>query len=202
MVQRTHKSIYLFVALGILAILLAAIFQPLKPTNNEAPTKTLLPQQTTSTAPIKRELQIIGDTNCREKTKSAIERLRTGSPKHFTLIQNYIGVIECVDAGSGMYAWEDPPRYQVGKLTWDADTLWYAGTIAHDMCHSQEYHEYLDAHPSSTVPQDAFSGRAAEQRCLNVQVDALRNMGARRETIEYVQGTIDTKYWEIKDRTW
>jgi hypothetical protein len=64
-----------------------------------------------------------------------------------------------------MYACEDPPRFAVGRVTRDSGAIWYAGAIAHDSCHSWQYNEYAKDHPGEKVPENLFSGQAAEEEC-------------------------------------
>lgn len=103
-----------------------------------------------------------------------------------------------------MYAWEKPPRYQVGKETRNAGTIWYAGTIAHDSCHSKLYIDYLVSNPSNSVPNEVWTGREAEEQCLDVQYDALAKIGADQNTLDYVQNVINTEYWNVdyNNRWW
>ena len=116
----------------------------------------------------------------------------------------YIGVIECVEQGSGMWAWESPPRYTAGKSTYEADTQWYAGTIAHDAHHSALYHDYQLSHPGQSIPSDIYTGEQAEADCLKVQYDALARMGATASTLDYLKNVITTKYWtgDYANRWW
>ncbi len=149
-----------------------------------------------------RRIRIYGDEDCLTKTTRALEQLRMRSPLHDAIVAHYIGIIECVQMGSGMYVEEHPPRYQVGKPTWNGDMIWYAGTIVHDACHSRQYNDYLALHSSSEVPREVHFGRNPEIECNNVQIEALRNLGASQETIEYVRNSINTEYWEARERNW
>ncbi|MBI4836309.1 MAG: S-layer homology domain-containing protein [Candidatus Abawacabacteria bacterium] len=146
--------------------------------------------------------QIIGDTDCNNQSRLALDLLRTLSPSHFSFVRRYIGIIECVPTGSGMYVEESPPRYQAGQATRDAGTIWYASTMVHDACHSQQYQSYLQAHPSSTVPREVHFGREPEIECNTIQIAALRNLRASTETINYVQNNIDSEYWNNSERNW
>jgi hypothetical protein len=91
-----------------------------------------------------------------------------------------------------MYAWENPPRYQVGKKTIEAGTVWYAGTIVHDACHSQLYHDYLFKNQTAEVPYNEFGGEDSERKCLNVQLKALEEIGAEQEILDYVKDLINS----------
>lgn len=150
------------------------------------------------------EINIIGDSDCITKTNQALELLKNKAPVHYDVIIKYVAIIECSESGSGMYAWEDPPRYKVGKETIDAGTIWYSGTIAHDACHSKQYHDYLLNNPSKSVPSSVYTGKNAEAQCLDVQYDALSKIGATQGTLDYITHIIDSEYWNVKysDRWW
>lgn len=110
-----------------------------------------------------------------------------------------------LQSGSGMFAWETPPRFQVGLATRQAGTIWYAGTIVHDSCHSKLYHDYLSNNPSIIrVPENVWTGEEVENECLNVQYDALKNIGADDNTLNYVKSMISSGYWNINynNRWW
>lgn len=148
--------------------------------------------------------KIIGDATCVSKTNAALNLIKTKAPLDYARIMKYMGSIECVAQGSGMWAWESPPRYTVGKVTLDADTMWYAGTIAHDSCHSVQYNAYKASHPGEGVPATIYSGEAAEAQCLDVQYRALQRMGAASSTLAYMKTLLSTKYWtgDYSNRWW
>lgn len=141
-------------------------------------------------------IKIIGDSNCITSTNQALTLLKTKASVHYNIIIKFMGVIQCVASGSGMYAWENPPRYVVGKATINAGTIWYAGTLVHDACHSKEYHDYLLTH-SGTVPSSIYTGKSAEALCLNAQYDALVKIGATKPTLDYVKNIINSNYWNV-----
>lgn len=149
-------------------------------------------------------IKVVGDDNCQTKTQEALSLLKTKAPSHYANVTKYIGIIECIDAGSGMLAEENPPRYQVGASTVAAGTIWYAGTIVHDATHSRLYHDYLVLHPSQPVPMEIWTGASAESECLDVQHDALSRIGASQSNLDYVKNIKDTQYWNVpyKNRWW
>ncbi len=150
------------------------------------------------------EIEIIGDNDFVEETNKALNLLKSKAPIHYAIIERYIGVIEWVEAGSGMFAWEDPPLYRVGEVTVNEGTIWYAGTIVHDSVHSKQYHDYLAENPSGPVPDEVWTGENAEAQCLNVQHDALEKIGADQQTLDWIKSVIETKYWEVpyEERWW
>lgn len=149
-------------------------------------------------------IKIKGDKNCVEKTQEALGLLQSKVADHYNTVDKYVAIIECTTQGSGMYAWETPPRYQVGKATIEAGTIWYAGTIIHDSCHSKQYHDYLSANNSATVPDKVWTGKEAEKQCLDIQYDALSRIGADQSTLDYVKNIINSQYWDVSynNRWW
>ncbi len=146
----------------------------------------------------------IGDEHCKSDTEAALHLLKEKVPGHARVVVDSIGVIECVSAGSGMYAWEDPPRYAVGDATRAAGTIWYAGTIVHDACHAKQYQDFSRMHPDVVIPDDVFTGRAAEAQCLAAQEDALEKIGASQETLQYVRTIPESNYHDVplEERWW
>ena len=159
---------------------------------------------TNSTETTVTEITVIGSEDFKNKTKLAFSLLSDKARNYYDMVLKYVGIIEYADEGSGIYVWENPPRYKVGKATVDAGTIWYAGTIVHDATHSKLYHDYLATHPSESVPEDIYSGEKAEAICLGVQYDALSKIGADQGTLDYVKNVINTRYWEIhyNERWW
>ncbi len=149
------------------------------------------------------KIEIIGNSDFIEKTNEALDLLGIHAPGHYARVIKYIGIIEWVDEGSGMFAWEDPPLFKVGEATVGAGTVWYAGTIVHDSIHSKQYHDYLAENPSGPVPDEVWTGENAEAQCLDFQYDALEEIGADQETLEYIKNVLETEYWDIEyDKRW
>jgi len=148
------------------------------------------------------DIPIKGDASCSLQTGQALTLLKSRDPSDYRNITRYIRLIECRDAGSGMYAWEEPPRFAAGRATRDAGILWYAGAIAHDSCHSREYHEYLQSHPSSSVPPEVYTGKTAEEACLQYQYTVLQKIGANEKMLQYVKDSAGTEYWNESNVWW
>lgn len=149
-------------------------------------------------------IQIKGDAACKSSTLDALKLLNDSAPMHYMTVTKYIGIIECLPQGSGMFASESPPRYAVGDVTRGGGTVWYASTIAHDAGHSKLYHDYKDTHSGELVPPDAWSGESAERTCLDAQYDALTKIGGTQAQLDDIKNVINTKYYEIpyKERWW
>ena len=135
-------------------------------------------------------LDVIGTQDFIDKTSLALTLLQDTSPDAYLKIQTYVGLIKQGDH-SGMWAFENPPRYEVGERTADASTTWYASTIAHDATHSELYHEYL-AQNGSPVPDDAWASVAAEQFCIAYQLKVLEEVGGTESEIEYLEAQTGT----------
>lgn len=159
--------------------------------------KTVPPTQFVTSIVIK------GDSTCQSSTLSALKLLNDNAPTHYSIVKSYVGVIECVSKGSGMAAFETPPRYMVGDATRNAGTVWFAGTIAHDAGHSRLYHDYLSNNPGQSVPNDVWTGEAAERTCLEAQYDALSKIGATQSQLDYVRNIINSQYYNTPyDQRW
>lgn len=181
--------------------------QPAQPT---APPQVVPPPKVT--APATRQpasaafvtsVQINGDAACQSSTLDALKLLSSSAPAHYATVTKYVSVIECSSQGSGMYAYENPPRYMVGDATRNAGTVWYAGTIAHDAGHSRLYHDYLSGSPGGSVPDDVWTGKSAERACLEAQYDALSKIGGTQSQLDYVKNVIDTGYYNVPyDQRW
>ncbi|HUW21108.1 MAG TPA: hypothetical protein VMW41_00395 [Candidatus Bathyarchaeia archaeon] len=176
-----------------------------------SPAKVVIPTAPLTTTPIVKpksigpfEIQIIGDDDCVAKTNQALNLLEKKADSHYEVVIRYIGAIECVESGSGMFVWQDPPLFKAGKITINEGTIWYAGTIAHDSCHSKQYHDYLLSNSPGSVPSEIYQGRTAESQCLDVQHDALTKIGANQSYIDYIKNVIETEYWDVDygERWW
>jgi len=167
--------------------------------------ENLRKQEQEEATPMSFIIPIIGDDSCKTKTNQALELLKNKANTVFEFVVIHVGVIECVDQGSGMKAFDTPPRYLAGKETVDAGTIWYAVTIAHDSYHSYLYSNYMKDNPQANyVPDDIWTGGNAEAESLAFQYDALVLIGASQSTLDYVKNTVESEYWEIpyEERWW
>ncbi|MFZ3107162.1 MAG: hypothetical protein WA105_07280, partial [Candidatus Hydromicrobium sp.] len=60
---------------------------------------------------IENKIKILGDEAFINGTNEAINLLNTKARSYYDIVVNYIGIIQQVDKGSGIYVWEEPPRY-------------------------------------------------------------------------------------------
>jgi hypothetical protein len=158
--------------------------------------------------------EIIGDSKYAANITNALNILQKAAPDQYKMAAKYIRVIEAVKSGSGMYVWENPPRFAIGELSIEPfgpsdpmSQVWLAGIIAHDATHSKLYQDYQAKNPGSEVPNDVYSGEEAESKCLAVQYDTvekiLQDMGVKNDgLLSYIKNCIKSKYWEKEDREW
>ncbi|MCK4734408.1 MAG: hypothetical protein KAT65_18275 [Methanophagales archaeon] len=178
----------------------------LAPTPSPLPTPSPTPTPTATPFPTLTEpcnITIEGDDDFQQKTKAALSLIEEKDPDAYELIRKYIGTIAPGNA-SGMKAYDNPPKYVVGERTYNSDTIWYAGTIAHDAYHSKLYDDYKMKNPDKNVPYDVWTGRDAEAQCINFQYNTLKKIGASNYTLNYVKNVIDSNFWEIPydERDW
>jgi hypothetical protein len=140
-------------------------------------------------------IQIKGKPEFITQTLAALTLLEQKDPQAFIKIQTYVGIIEQGEH-SGMWAWEVPPRYEVGDPTAFYSVSWYASTIAHDATHSELYAQYQIAHPGQLVPDDAYGGVAIERFCIGYQTEVAKRIGAPQSEIDYLL-TLDGTHCDV-----
>ncbi|MBI3161226.1 MAG: hypothetical protein HYZ23_01890 [Chloroflexi bacterium] len=140
-------------------------------------------------------IQIKGAPEFITQTRAALALLEQKDTHAFTKVQTYVGIIEQGEH-SGMWAWEFPPRYEVGDVTAFYSVTWYASTIAHDATHSELYARYQAEHPGETVPPEAFSGVEIEKFCNGYQLEVLKRIGAPQAEIDYMS-TLDGTHCDV-----
>jgi hypothetical protein len=140
-------------------------------------------------------IEIRGNAEFVKQTRAALILLDQKAPAAFEKIQTYIGMIEQGEH-SGMWAWENPPRYEVGNATAFFSVTWYASTIAHDATHSELYAQYQAAHPNQPVPEVAYGGVEIERFCIGYQLDVSKQIGAPQSEIDYLS-TLDGTHCDL-----
>ena len=128
---------------------------------------------------------IIGDDSCKESTNSAINFLKDKSPKDYQMALKYLGTIECIDSGSVVYPWQNPPIFRVGRETINTGIFWYASVLVHEACHIELYSKGL-----------TWKGEGPEKMCLEIQYDALVKIGANKDLLDYARGIINSEWWK------
>lgn len=180
----------------LVCIALAACTTPsvvTHPTASEVPSTNppaTLTSQAVSPVPSKSSskyggIVIRGNADFITQTVAALTLLEQKAPDAFQKIQTYVGIIEQGEH-SGMWAWEVPPRYEVGDATAFFSVTWYASTIAHDATHSELYTQYELAHPGEPVPDNAYGGVEIERFCIGYQLEVAKRIGAPQSEIDYL----------------
>lgn len=141
------------------------------------------------------DIKIKGNSEFITQTRAALTLLEQKDPDAFKKIQTYVGIIEQGEH-SGMWAWEIPPRYEVGDVTAFYSISWYASTIAHDATHSELYAQYQLAHPGEPVPEDAYGGVEIERFCIGYQVEVAKRIGAPQSEVDYLS-TLDGTHCDV-----
>ncbi len=151
----------------------------------------------TMPAPLKKhgKVEIRGDAEFTAQTHAALTLLEQKDPDAFQKIQTYIGIIEQGEH-SGMWAWELPPRYEVGDATAFFSVTWYASTIAHDATHSELYAQYRSAHPGEPVPENTYGGVDIERFCIGYQIEVAKRIGAPQSELDYL-ATLDGTHCDL-----
>lgn len=150
-----------------------------------------------------RSIVVQGDEYCRNSTGEALALLKSNAEPYFDMVLENVGMVQCVEQGSGMHADTNLPIYHAGVETIKAGAVWYASTIVHDACHSRLYNNYLELHEGG-VPAEAWTGKKAELACLKEQYKALVKLGADEWTLNHVQNMMNYAYWDIpqEERNW
>jgi len=158
-------------------------------------TQQILPPTATTDPTIYGRIKIKGNSAFMTQTRAALDVLEQKDPAAYKKIQTYVGIIEQGEH-SGMWAWEQPPRYEVNDVTAFFSVTWYASTIAHDATHAELYAQYQTAHPGESVPEDAYGGVPIERFCIGYQLDVAKRIGAPQSEIDYLS-TLDSTHCDV-----
>jgi hypothetical protein len=124
-----------------------------------------------------------GAPKVRAQIEAALVLIKEKAPEAHALIQKNVAII-AEGERSGMWAYKTPPTYEISSTSALYSISWCAGTIAHDAYHSKLYHDYLNA-KGAPVPDDVWTGTAAEKLCIAFQLSVLKKIGAPKHEIEY-----------------
>jgi len=131
-------------------------------------------------------IEIIGSDEFIDKTKQALDLLQNGSPDAFLKVHKYIGIIE-QGRHSAMWAFEEPPRFEVNDVTAFYSATWYAGVLAHESVHSELFYQYLAGGKSrKAVPDQVWKEREAEILCMKYQAQVLMQIGSPQHEVDHV----------------
>src|SRR5258708_320212 len=144
------------------------------------------------------EPEIIGSARFTNQVHQALLLLKARDPDAYAILTNFVGRIQEGER-SGMWAYQTPPTYEMADATAFYSVTWCAATIAHDSFHSKLYHDYRKAH--GHVPDDVWTGIAAEQQCMKHQIAVMEHIGASKGEIDYARTHADGHYAN-EHRTW
>ncbi|MHC4564804.1 MAG: hypothetical protein ACYTE3_03510 [Planctomycetota bacterium] len=119
------------------------------------------------------KIQIKGPEGFPEATVKALNLLRQKDPENYQMIKDYLGRIECVKKGSGVFMWERPPRFVVGEKSVEVPTRIYASSIVHEAYHSKLYNDALRNGRDKAEALGVSTGRKAELACAEMQGESL-----------------------------
>jgi hypothetical protein len=197
--MKRYSVLYLLIIMTISAAYVG-MFMPVTstpqiflPTLN-SPLQLLQPTPTSDPS-IYGGIKIKGNSEFVAQTRAALTLLEQKAPDAFRKIQTYVGIIG-QGQHSGMWAWEQPPRYEVNDVTAFYSVSWYASTIAHDATHSELYAQYQATHPGKPVPEDAYGGVPIERFCIGYQLNVARRIGAPQSEIDYLS-TLDGTHCDV-----
>ena len=166
--ERRRKRL-LTVALLALAIVSAALVLRLAGS----------PRSATHRGPI----AIEGDKPFLAKVDLALSLLEQKAPQAYRIVGQHVPRI-IQGKHSGMWAYENPPTLEIGPRTADSSTTWLASAIAHDSMHSKLYSDWRTAH-GVPVPDEQWTGNAAELTCCQYQLQVLKQIGAPKPEIDW-----------------
>jgi hypothetical protein len=127
--------------------------------------------------------KVTGTAQVCAQVEAALILVREKAPDVHDLIQKNVAII-AEGKRSGMWAYKNPPTYEISNTSALYSIPWCAGTIAHDAYHSKLYHDYLNA-KGAPVPDEVWTGVEAERLCIAFQLSVLRKIGAPKHEIEY-----------------
>lgn len=178
----------------ILAVATLLIFFNVWKPSNRYGTYLLSPRVQTTNRITSSEngLNIVGNDSCKEQTGSAINLLKDKSPRDYQRLLKHLGTIECINSGSAVYPWQNPPLFRVGRETINAGVFWYASVLVHETCHIELYSKGL-----------VWQGEGPEKMCLEIQYDALVKIGANKDLLDYARNIINSEWWkQAPENSW
>jgi hypothetical protein len=127
---------------------------------------------------------------------TALELLRTRSPKDFEFAREHVGLIKEVERWEqvGMAVMRTPPIASLRPRDVLGSPTWLASVIVHEACHRFQYVRGMKRHGTRDVPNWEFSGRIAELECLKQQAEALERIGAPAREIAFVRAASGMHY--------
>ena len=81
-------------------------------------------------------IAVVGNKEFIEQVQTAVTLMKVKAPNAFGMTQSYVGRIE-QGPRSGMWAYRDPPTFELNDRSAFYSITWCAGSIVHDSYHSK-----------------------------------------------------------------
>ncbi len=94
-----------------------------------------------------------------------------------------------------MWAFSNPPVFEMADPTTFASVTWCAGSIAHDALHSKQYHDFKATH-GAPVPSEVWTGKKSELACIAFQLEVLEKIGAPERELEHLK-QLDGRHYDV-----
>lgn len=133
------------------------------------------------------KIQIRGKEDFVGRVKGALLLIKEKAPHAWVLISEHVKKIE-EGGATGMFPYAPGSPAVLSQETALCSLAWCAGAIIHNAFHAKLYREYQSAHDAS-VPDEAWLGPETEKKCIEFQINAMRQMGA---------GHPETQYWRTR----
>lgn len=137
---------------------------------------------------------VTGSEKFRVHVAKALKLIEKKAPKAYAMIKGNVAVINQAKR-SGMWAYNNPPTFDVADKTSFYSVTWCAASIGHDALHSKMYHDYLKA-KGGPVPATVWTGQKAEIKCIAFQLDLLKKIGAPKHEVDYC-ATLDGTHSDV-----
>lgn len=131
-------------------------------------------------------IAVEGDRHFVNRVGAALRILEQKDPEAYDLVERHVPRIT-QGQHSGMWAYENPPRLELGPATANSSVTWLSGAIAHDAMHAKLYAE-LGGAQQKPVPDEAWSGVVAERTCCRYQAQVLERIGGTQAEIDWCNG--------------
>lgn len=128
---------------------------------------------------------IRGDRDFEGRVRQAVMMLSLADPEGLAVVEGHVGVIRQFDP-SGMGAFENPPRMDLGMVTVNASLTWLASVLVHEAHHSRMYAQAKGTAPDAEPEYDAWAGFDAERACNEVQMQSLLRLAAPLREVEHL----------------
>ena len=131
----------------------------------------------------------ITDPEFTNKIQKALDLLNNKSNSHLLTIKSYTKIIQA-SAASGANFNASEMTIDIGKSTFDASLEWLASVLVHENNHIKLYKDtgkkFGDAHKMSDKKAALQVMINEELACNRIQCEALKNVGGRKDEIEYL----------------